>query len=224
MEKIFTPALGAILICLFASTAALAAEPTFCDPAAFAKLEQPVHANGVLNLHMYKLGKVLFAGMAVGTSITSAVEKLAADSGKNLSAREKSCTWYHNDGNPDAARAFVHRYVDKPNNDVAASVAQYMQAMTSSFDQDAISLISCAEDHGYLAVGCDGMKHRGPTVFAMVLSFAGCTAEHSVAIVNKTWGTNGIPTPTRIAIAQAAYDLGTAHSDTRARFQAIFHD
>jgi hypothetical protein len=204
------------------SLVANAAEPAFCDPATFKNYEVTPKSGGLYNAHMFKIGSVTLVGLAVGDSTVSTVQKLAADYGRNLSDREKSCTWYLNDGNQQASQAFVHRYVDRPNKDINASVTQYMSVLGSSFDQEAISVVSCTQDHGYMALGCDGMKHRGPTYFAMVLSFAGCSADHSVAIANAFWGTNGIPTPTRVAIAQSAYDLGTAHSDARQKIQAAF--
>ncbi|MES2854890.1 MAG: hypothetical protein V4692_03450 [Bdellovibrionota bacterium] len=206
---------------VFASLFAQAAEPAFCDPTAFKKLEITQKTPGLVALHMYKVGSLHLAGLAVGNSKTPAVQQLAAMTGRNLSDREKSCTWYMNDGNREAIKAFNQRFVERPTSNIEKSVEEYERVLQSSFDKDAVNMVSCAEENQYVALGCDGMRHRGPSVFAMVLAFAGCDPTRSVQIANSIWGTNGIPTATRVALAQRAYELGSERSDSRARLQAV---
>ncbi len=70
-------------------------------------------------------------------------------------------------------------------------------------------------------MGCDEMKHRGPTAFAMFLSFEGCSPEHSVEIANRLWGENGVSAATRQTVARKGFELGRQRAGIRARLQDL---
>jgi hypothetical protein len=82
-------------------------------------------------------------------------------------------------------------------------------------------MVECAVDQGYLAVGCDGMKHRGPSVFAMFLAYSGCEAKNAAKIANKIWGLDTVPENTRLGIAKAGYELGNANPAARKALQTV---
>ncbi|HVK61420.1 MAG TPA: hypothetical protein VM432_07715, partial [Bdellovibrionales bacterium] len=176
---------------------------------------------GIENHHIFRIGKLTLVGLAVGNSRFNSVEQLATERGLNLSRSERSCTWYMNDGNRDARANFVWRYVERPSSNAEKTVAEYESVLQASIDQEAVNWVSCAEDHGYLAMGCDGMRHRGPTVFAMFLAFAGCNPENSVKIANSFWGLNGVSEKSRLAVAKKGYELGEQRPLSRKRLQAI---
>lgn len=197
-------------------------EPGFCDPAAFEKAEIPSATTGLLKNHAYQLGHLVLVGLAVGHSDITAIRDFS-NRFSQFSTAEKNCTWYFNDGNPKAAQAFHHRYVSNPSFKGVQVADEYERVLASTFANDPTSFISCAVDHGYIAMGCDGMKHRGPSVFAMLLSFAGCSAQNSTAIANKIWGTNGVLVKTREAIAQKGKVLGDLNPTLREQLQVLMN-
>jgi hypothetical protein len=198
-------------------------EPAYCEPSVFATKEVKITAAGIANLHAYKLGTVTLAGLAVGDSETTAVQSLAKKQAPTVTAAEKSCTFYYNDGNADAETAFNWYYVPKPSGTgYAAMVAQYSKVLGDVFDTKPTSILSCASKHQYVAMGCNGMHHRGPTVFAATLAYSGCSPEHAVAIVDKVWGANGILPEMRIEIAKWAAKLGTEHPQQSAKLRELF--
>lgn len=197
------------------------AEPAYCDPAQFKKFEVKYNGRRPSNLHVYKLGRLTLAGMAVGNSNTTDVIDLAQASSKT-NVSDKFCTWYFNDGNPTAARAFNWHFVPRPTgSDYNKTGDTYMKALGTQFDQASTSFASCAVNSGYLAMGCDGMKHRGPSVFAMFLAYAGCTADHAATIATNIWGNNGITTEMRKALAQRAADVAAANPSIARQLQAV---
>ena len=84
-----------------------------------------------------------------------------------------------------------------------------------------MSFVSCAIDHGYIAMGCDGMKHRGPSVFAMLLAYSGCSAKNAATIANKLWGLNFVKEATREAIAEKAFEMGQRQPQMRAALRNV---
>jgi hypothetical protein len=132
------------------------------------------------------------------------------------------CTWYVNDANPVAAYAFNFHPLPHPTAESEKIAEIYITEMASSFHQDKTSFLSCAEQFGYLGLGCDGMMHRGPTLFAMLLSYAGCSPEHSTEIANRIWGENGVPSKTRIAAAKRAAELAEANPRESGRLRKLF--
>jgi hypothetical protein len=202
-------------------------EPAYCLPAAFHGREIPVAAEdgaGLSRLHAYRLGKVLFAGLAVGESEQSKVRALAQRH-SSAPGPERFCTWYVNRGNPEAAGTFVFRYVPNPSAlGEREAAAAYLDVLRGSLLDDPEGFLACAADHGYIAVGCDGMRHRGPTAFGMVLTFSGCEPGHALQIVNDIWGLNGVPEGVRLAILRAAHELGRANPAESARLRDLFTD
>lgn len=206
-----------------ASAALAPGEPAFCDPQAFAASQVQVDDRGLERARLYRLGAVRLLGLAVGQSD---VERTQETAGKlalaDSVAAERHCTFYFNDGNREAADAFVWEKLPKPTGTSYARTAdEYLRRMGDLFDVRAQNFLSCAEKHRYVALGCDGMKHRGPTVFAMLLAYAGCSPERATAIVKRAWGENGIRREMREALAAAAARLGAAHPAQRARMQAL---
>ena len=86
------------------------------------------------------------------------------------------------------------------------------------------SFLSCAENRHYLALGCNSMAHRGPTVFGMLLAFSGCTPEHSLEIVNHIWGQNGVSDETRLTLIQEGATHGKTRPESREHFRELFSD
>lgn len=206
---------------LAAAGTAQAAEPRFCEPEAFLRHEV-AQSSPAKRLHLFRLGRVKLAGLGVGSSENGDVRELARE---NSEARgsEGFCTWYLNRKDEEAVRTFNWRYLPRPERDGTADeiAAQYERILAGAFSGDATSFLSCVEQYGYLALGCDEMKHRGPTAFAMFLSFVGCSPEHSVEIVNRRWGENGVTPATRLAVARKGEELGRRDATVRVRFQAL---
>ncbi len=69
---------------------------------------------------------------------------------------------------------------------------------------------------------CNGMRHRGPTSFGMLLTYSGCSAEPANTTVNKIWGLNGVNPAVRLAIIQKAYDYGQSNPEQSGAFRAAF--
>jgi hypothetical protein len=209
------------LVAILVATPAGAAEPAFCSANSFFAKEVDGPSDGApKRLHLFKLGQLNLAGMAVGGSSVKNVKALAEDYAEYSSA-ERYCTWYFNKGNSGAAKAFNWYPLPMPGKDAEATVAKFVEIAGGVFSTNSTNMLNCAESAGYVGFGCDGMMHRGPTMFAMVLSFVGCTPQHSVAIVEKLWGKNGVPTATRIAVAQKGLEMGAADPKARERFLKV---
>lgn len=214
---------------LLFSFAAHAAEPAYCRADTFLRHEVPDAERYLLYRdYIFQVGKVRLVGMAVGDSINYEIKDLAQQNLRTESAQHENnfCTWYFNHTEKDAERDYNWTPVDKPAQDtnpenIKRGVQKYMQALGGIFDSNQVNMLGCMEKYHYVAMGCDGMKHRGPTAFAMLLAFSGCSAEHSVQIVNTIWGLNGISYQGRLAVAQAAYDLGTKRPESRLRMQNL---
>jgi len=200
------------------------AEPTFCVPDVFLKLEIPQNdAEGIKRLHMYRLGETVLAGMAIGESEASSVARLAAALG--VTQEDHFCTWYVNRGNVEAERSFWQIYLPSPSSLSAEEAAgQYGELFGPAFAEGTGSIWWCLEEKGFLAVGCNGQLHRGPTVFGMVLAALGCSPEHAAEIVNRIWGLNGVPPDVRLAAIRRGYDLGSSRPELRSEIQKRLTD
>lgn len=218
MRKIATAAL--VLLLAHTAHSAASKEPAYCDPAKFAKLERGNNVPNVKRAHVYQIGSLTLAGLAVGDSDSDYVVKLAEQYSR-YNSREKSCTWYLNDGNDEAAQMFHQRYVTNPALKSKKIATEYETVLKNIFATDDTSFLSCAQDHKYVAFGCDGMKHRGPSVFAMFLAYSGCSAKNATKIANTIWGKNFVSSSTREAIAQKGADLGAANPAARAALQKL---
>lgn len=211
-----------VFVAMFFSfkVSAVVAEPPFCDLKTFRSSEISQKADGLTRMHGFKLGKVNIIGLGVGESDTEAVKKMAM-SFSEFSAEEKYCTWYLNDGNPVATKTFHDRNIGPnplwPWFSKEFLADDFEKNLSGMFTTDAITVQACAEKHGFVALGCDGMRHRGPSGFSMLLSFAGCTPESSVKIVQKMWPVEWYRGPVsdkkRLAIAERAYRLGLANPE-----------
>jgi hypothetical protein len=206
------------------ANAANATQPAFCEPSNFKKFEVQYNAKQKpQNLHVYKIGGLTLAGLAVGHSQVSDVVALA-QTFSSAGASENYCTWYLNDGNKDAQKAFVWNYVPRPTGSNYQDMGSiYLKALGDDFDQNNISFLSCALSHGYIAMGCDGMRHRGPSVFAMLLAYAGCSPEHAAQIATEIWGSNGIKLQMRTELARLAADIGAANPELVQRLQLLMN-
>jgi hypothetical protein len=204
---------------------AQAAEPSYChiDNLEGRSVEYQRRAGAPNRFYAFQLGSVKVAGMAVGESDSDDVAAVAMALGRGLGSRQNYCTWYVNDGNPEARRRFNWHYLPKPSgSNYDATGDRWMDIVGDEFDHAALNFVDCAVDYGYLAMGCDGMKHRGPTLFAMMLAYSGCTPEHAAEVANRLWGNNGIKTEMRVALARRARALAEAHPDQAARLRAAF--
>ena len=200
-------------------------EPEYCNLVHFSRHEiysfrknkKLVRARG------FKLGDVVFVGLSVGRSDVDELIQLAEayDQGEDIQIK-KYCTWYLHAPtlNPIylansllAKSRFNYTPIDKNPRDLVSSeaVSEVMQAVKSSFIEQAPSFVSCLVKNKYLAVGCQGMMHRGPTVFGAILAFSGCSPQNSAAIVNRVWGLNGVAPEVRLAVIEAAHVYGLVH-------------
>jgi hypothetical protein len=212
-------------------------EPSYCDPAQFDEAEIPYETvqgkgrePGLFRAHAFRLGKVTLVGLGVGDSPVEEVIRLS----KRLVPENKApnyCTWYLNhakspkDRNKKlAASTFIHRNIEKNpmlQNEEQATT-DFMQILSTSFDQGTVNFTSCVSEQHYLALGCNGMEHRGPTVFGMILAFSGCSPVHSLEIANQIWGLNGVKRKVRLAIIQKAHELGQIRKESRKRLSEAF--
>ena len=201
-----------------------AAEPAFCVPDTFLAHEIAAAApSGVVRLHAFRLGAGVLAGMAIGDSDAAAVARLAEGSG--LTGADRYCTWYVNRGNRGAERLFRQIYLPNPSSlraDEAAEV--YGELFGPALTEGPDGLWQCLDEKGFLAVGCNGQKHRGPTAFGMILAALGCTPEHAAEIVNNLWGLNDVPAATRLAVIRRGHEIGARNPELRARFQRLLAD
>lgn len=199
-------------------------EPSYCAPAKFMSLEiqSPISASdqkNLLRLRAFKLGPTVLAGMAVGDSKTPTTQKFAKSMSSYNVDQDKYCTWYFAHSNKSALASFIsHEIPDPFSIKVENSARIFMGAMQSSFFGDGhLNFLNCAQDHHYIGMGCTEQRHRGPTVFGMLLAFSGCTPEHAAEIVNTAWGLNGLKAEVRLAAIKAAYEYGSQNPNERRR-------
>ncbi|HVK60126.1 MAG TPA: hypothetical protein VM432_01200 [Bdellovibrionales bacterium] len=195
-------------------------EPAYCNYDAFKKLERGNNVPNIKRVHVFQVGQLTLAGLAVGQSQATFVRTLAEQYSK-YKGSEKSCVWYYNDGNDEAAEMFNQRYVSNPIFKSEKVADEFDSVLKNIFSKDETSMLSCAQDHKFIAMGCDGQRHRGPSVFAMLLSYSGCSPESATNIANKVWGTNFVSTKTRTAIARKGWEIGNADPAGRAALQKI---
>ena len=211
-------------------------EPSYCDPAQFDETEIPLEGEGkgqtsvLTRVHAFRLGKVTLVGLGVGNSPVKEVIELS----KRLAPGNKAsnyCTWYLNHAKSDkdsnkklAATTFMQRNIEKNPIAMTEEEAQttFMKVLSTSFDQDTVNFVSCAAEQNYLALGCNEMMHRGPTVFGMILAFSGCSPAHALEIVDQTWGLNRVKRKVRLAVIQKAYQLGQERKESRKRLSEAF--
>ncbi|HLE00069.1 MAG TPA: hypothetical protein VJB59_07410 [Bdellovibrionota bacterium] len=201
---------------------ATAEEPAFCDPDRFMSFEETPVVRGIDRLRVFRIGRLTLAGMAIGASEASDVIGLAET--YSVTADDHYCTWYVNKGNKEAEAEFNFRYVSNPlYSSPSRAAKEFMGTLDSSFKggPGVPSFWSCAINQGYIAMGCNGQMHRGPSVFGMILAFSGCSSEHALTIANRIWGLNGVLPEVRLAIIQAARDFGDSRPDLRAKLLGV---
>jgi hypothetical protein len=195
-------------------------EPSYCSVDKFVKMERANNITGLDRAHVYQVGSLTLAGLAIGFSDPVQVAKLAQQY-STYKPEEKSCTWYYNKGNGKAEAAFNWRYVSNPMMQDTKVATEYDNVLKNIFHVDGPNMVQCAVDHKFISMGCDGMRHRGPSVFAMLLAYSGCTAKSATAIANQIWGTNMVSVATREAIAQKGYEIGNRDPQGRATLQKL---
>ena len=80
---------------------------------------------------------------------------------------------------------------------------QIVEAFENAFENMIAKrhMIDTLERTQYFAEGCDSQKHRGPSYFAMLLAFGGCSAREATDVANAIWKLNGVPGDFRLEIA-----------------------
>jgi hypothetical protein len=125
-------------------------------------------------------------------------------------------TWYFNSGDMDFdtidAKKIFHWWPVKHN-----PIWNWSPKPFEPIRDQLAWMISTAEEHGYLAMGCDGNKHRGPSVFAMFLSLAGYEPKIATDIANHFFGSNFVMHWVRARIARLGWELGNQRPDLRLR-------
>ena len=201
-----------------------AGEPPYCDFQVFKRAAEVVpDGDGLRREHAFRLGKVVLVGLAVGDSRPDDVQRLSERySSPKAGVPQKYCTWYLNKGEAAQERLFNWQYVENPRDMRPAEAAvQYAARLNGIFDAAPVSFLSCAQAHGYIALGCNGMKHRGPSVMAMLLAYTGCTPKHALDIANYFWGSHGVSDETRTAVIGEGYELGKSHASHSAKLRAL---
>ncbi len=190
-------------------------EPPFCDLGMFQKMEIENNGKNLQRLKVYKIGTVILAGLGVGESPASEVKDMAREWG-GAGAKDNYCTWYYNEGNTEAEQNFSWKSLPKPDNK-----SKTEDIYTQTFLKHITGMAQCLREHHYVALGCNGMRHRGPTIFGMLLAFGGCSAKNANAIVNQVWGLNGVPFEARLKMIQRAEEMGNADPEAQRILQEV---
>jgi hypothetical protein len=176
-------------------------------------------------LKALQVGSVKLAGLAVGDSPLDAVLQLPGALGVTVAPEDRSCTFLMKKASSAHRKALRWFNLPDPRGRGSRADAQkWFGIVREVFDQGQPSFLSCAEKYGFIALGCAGMRHRGPTVFAMLLAFAGCTPKRATAIAEKHWQRH-VDTSVRQGMVEVAYEHGlkAEHRDSRLRFQRLFN-
>ena len=217
----------ALLLCL--KSTSHAAEPSHCTVEHF-KAKLVAAAPGLVNARELRFGDRRLVGLAVGD--TPLADTCASAGNSRLDGR--FCTWYLNTGRGSAwlgPRASFHWfYVPKPTSNSAYLAAMHvygdpttwagvLERYAALLESEAGPMIACLADHRYLAFGCNGMKERGPAVFAALLALSGCSPARSDEITAALWPDKGgwVTTEDRTAVAELGAKLGAEKSNERLR-------
>ena len=201
------------------------AEPAYCSVDYFKRNEivNPAPGNKIKRLHVFKLGSMTLAGLGVGESTPDNVRTLARTYSVRAGKDQKYCTWYLNTLNPVSMFRFRWIHLPMPSGSPSSKLEQkYLSLLGDEFFERDLNFLDCAKNYKYIALGCNSMKHRGPTAFAMLLAFSGCSPDSATEIANHFWGENTIQFETRRGIARAAYDYGQANPTESHELQSIF--
>ncbi len=212
----------ALLAIMLIPDLAVSKEPYFCHPDNFLKLERRDAQSGTNRLRVFQVGKLTLAGMAVGDSETSFVDSIAERLAQ-VPRSEKSCTWYMNKGNAQAEAMFNHAYVPAPFpwKSKQETADEYLETLAPHFAANPINIVNCASKYNYVAFGCNGQKHRGPSTFAMFLAVAGCDPANTAEIVKRIWGSNHVSSEHRTAISERGQSLALKNPEIRAKLLEV---
>lgn len=204
-----------LIILLLAIQAEAFASPSFCSLQNLLSKQVSYSSKGIDRSHTFKLGKITLSGLAVGSSDASQVEKMANNfGGKN------SCVWYLNKGNKDAQKRFSYYPLPYPSPKADLSPFEdFMEEMISSGKFE-----SCIKEDHFLALGCNEMKHRGPTAMGMILAFAGCSADEASTIVNTLWGLNGVDESVRLEVINQGVEYRQRYPQIAREFQGLLEN
>ena len=203
------------------ATVASASQPEWCSVEYFKSHELPTNAPNTKRLRSFKIGKLELSGLALGNDTNANEVRTLAPLHSKYS---KYCTWYLNKGNKDSEKFFHHEYMRGPYwgwldwlVDITGVVKSYEKRLERHWEP----MVSCAEQYGYVAMGCNGHRHRGPSVFASLLGLSGCDPDTATDIANYLWSLNGVPDHTRERIAKIGYQLGNEKPELRRRLQKV---
>lgn len=197
--------------------------PAYCSPDTFLSYEQNLGQNPLVRLRIFKIGNIHLAGFGVGNSLTADSQKLATMFAKKLSPLDGYCTWYFGSGNASAEKTFNFRPLPPIfGHDVERSSSAFYEILQDEFSVAVPHYLACMVENGYLAMGCEEMKHRGPSAFGMLLAYSGCDPKSAYETVNKIWGLNGIDPNVRLAIIQKGFQLGNEQPDGRLKMRMAF--
>ena len=198
-------------------------EPSFCNLNTFKTLEVIYpNSDSPRRLRVFKVGEVVLAGMGVGTSSPGEVADVAREYSE-VRGKQNYCTWYWNTLNPVSAVRFNWEHLSHPNSGKLKNrVKEYSKNVLPTFFKNKINMVKCAKDFGYVGMGCNSQKHRGPTVFAMLLAFSGCSAQSASEIANEIWGLNGVEPLNRLALVQLAYEYGKQNPNESKELRELF--
>ena len=204
-----------IIILLLAIQAQAFASPSFCSLNNLLSKQVSYSSKGIDRSHIFKLGKITLAGLAVGTSDAAEVSSMA-----NSFGGKNSCVWYLNKGNRNAQKRFSNYPLPYPSEKANLSgFEDFMEEMISSGNFE-----SCVKENHFLALGCNEMKHRGPTAMGMVLTFAGCSAQEASNIVNTLWGLNGVAESVRLEVINQGVEYRQRYPQIAKQFQGLLEN
>lgn len=198
-------------------------EPVFCDVKYWN--DHQVASNPTLTrAKTFKIGDKTIAGLGVGDSPTESVKAMS------LSADDKYCTFYLNDGNSDAAKSFIHQNIGPnplwPWFSGEKMDKEFLKNIGGILTSDPITVQSCLKKNKYVALGCDGMRHRGPSGFSWLLVFAGCSPKSAVGVVQKLWPVEWYRGPVssskRIEMVQSAVTLREQNPEKSMELRRLF--
>jgi hypothetical protein len=167
---------------------------------------------------IFYLAQFTLLGIGVGTSSDKRVMQFCDANAKTNDGKYN--TWYFNsedlDGDSINARNVFHWFPVKWNPII------YWSAKPFEPIRDQLpEMVAVAEKYHYLAFGCDGNKHRGPSVFAMFLCLAGVDPNTATKAANHFFGSNFVMFWVRRRIARLGWDLGNQNPELRKRLRVL---
>lgn len=188
------------------------------------KMLKHVKKDGLHRLKVFEIGQVKLAGLAVGDSskkdrgarVRALSRELSQGGGSAAWESKKGCVYYTTeDIKEEVAGVFNEIGIHRPNE---APVTEPLRLTEPHLPQ----MLSCLQEQRFLALGCNGERHRGPTEFGLMLSIAGCRPEQSLEIVKKFWG-SAISDEVRLGVYRTGYEFGSGRgAETRRELQTLF--